>query len=143
MAIAIRDHFLDGVGHPVLDLFQDKGVANVDDRKKALTIQNLLDMSCGFEWNEEGYGPDATLWQMYRSGDPTKFILDQPMKTEPGQQFYYNSGNPYILSALLTRLTGQNALQFADGEASFYQKSQKQGGAGRTLVGPPRRAWKK
>jgi hypothetical protein len=32
---------------------------------------------------------------------------------------------------------------FRDREASFYQKFQKQGGAGRTLVGPPRRAWKK
>jgi len=32
---------------------------------------------------------------------------------------------------------------FRHGEASFYQKSQKQGSADRTLVGPPQRAWKK
>jgi len=112
-AIAIRDHFLDSVDHLVLDLFQDKAVANIDDRKESMRIQHLLDMSSGFEWNEDGYGPNATLWNMYKSSDATKFVLDQPMKTAPGHQFYYNSGNPYILSALLTRLTGQNALQFA------------------------------
>jgi Beta-lactamase len=53
---------------------------------------------------------------MFRSSDPTKFVLDQPMKTEPGQSFYYNNGNPYILSALITKLAGRNALDFAKKE---------------------------
>jgi CubicO group peptidase (beta-lactamase class C family) len=105
-AIAIRDHLLDSVDHPVLDLFQDKAVANVDDRKKAITIQHLLDMTSGFEWDRSSYA-------MFGSSDPTKFVLDQPMKTEPGQSFYYNNGSPYVLSALITKLAGQNALDFA------------------------------
>jgi CubicO group peptidase (beta-lactamase class C family) len=105
-AIAIRDHLLDSVDHPVLDLFQDKAVANVDDRKKAITVQHLLDMTSGFEWDRSSYA-------MFGSSDPTKFVLDQPMKTEPGQSFYYNNGSPYILSALITKLAGQNALDYA------------------------------
>jgi CubicO group peptidase (beta-lactamase class C family) len=104
-AIAIRDHLLDSVDHPVLDFFQDKAVANVDDRKKAITVQHLLDMTSGFEWDRSSYA-------MFGSSDPTKFVLDQPMKSEPGQSFYYNNGSPYILSALITKLAGQNALDF-------------------------------
>ena len=108
-AIAIRDHLLDSADHPVLDFFRDKAVAHVDDRKKAITVQNLLDMTSGFEWDRSSYA-------MFGSSDPTKFVLDQPMKTEPGQSFYYNNGNPYILSALITKLAGQNALDFAKKE---------------------------
>jgi CubicO group peptidase (beta-lactamase class C family) len=108
-AIAIRDHLLDSVDHPVLDFFQDKAVANVDDRKKAITVQHLLDMSSGFEWDRSSYA-------MFGSSDPTKFVLDKPTKAEPGQSFYYNNGGPYILSALITTLAGQNALDFAKKE---------------------------
>jgi CubicO group peptidase (beta-lactamase class C family) len=114
-AIAIRDRLLDSVDHSVLDFFQDKPVALVDDRKKKITIQNLLDMTSGFEWDGQG-GPRGTSWTMHRSPDPTKFALDQPMKTEPGQSFYYNNGNPYVLSALITKLAGENALDFAKKE---------------------------
>jgi CubicO group peptidase (beta-lactamase class C family) len=105
-AIAIRDHLLDSVDHPVLDFFRDKAVANVDDRKKSIAVQHLLDMTSGFEWDRSSYA-------MFGSSDPTKFVLDQPMKTDPGQSFYYNNGNPYVLSALITKLSGQNALDFA------------------------------
>ena len=112
VAIAIRDHLLDSVDHPVLDFFLDQAVAHVDDRKKAITVQHLLDVSSGFEWDRGGDASGSS-WAMVRSPDPTKFVLDQPMKTDPGQSFYYNNGNAYVLSALITKLTGQNALEFA------------------------------
>jgi CubicO group peptidase (beta-lactamase class C family) len=34
--------------------FDRSGIANVDDRKEAITVQNLLDMNSGFEWTEGG-----------------------------------------------------------------------------------------
>jgi hypothetical protein len=43
-------------------------------------------------------------------------VLNQPMSGAPGAKFYYDSGNPYVLSALITRKTGQNALDFAKKE---------------------------
>ena len=111
IGIAVRDHLLDSVDHPVLDFFQDKAVANVDDRKWAIQVQHLLDMTSGFEWDRGGDSTGSS-WGMYSSPDPTKFVLDQPMKTEPGRSFYYNNGNAYVLSAVITKVTGQNALEF-------------------------------
>jgi hypothetical protein len=43
-----------------------------------------------------------------------KFVLDQPMAHAPGETFYYNSGNPHLLSAIITRLTGSNAQDYAN-----------------------------
>ncbi|MGY4234854.1 CubicO group peptidase (beta-lactamase class C family) [Bradyrhizobium sp. USDA 4449] len=115
-AIEIQHGLLDSVDHPVLDLFGDKNVANVDDNKRAMTVQTLLDMTSGLAWQERAYTPDETIIRMYKSPDRTKFVLDQPMSGPPGSNFYYNSGNPYVLSALITRTTGLSAFDFAKKE---------------------------
>jgi CubicO group peptidase (beta-lactamase class C family) len=112
-AIALRDGFLDSVDHPVIDYFSDKQISNVDDNKKVMTVQSLLDMTSGIKWLEKAYTPDEPLMQMYASPDRTAFVLNQPMSGAPGAKFYYNSGNPYLLSALITRKTGRSAFDFA------------------------------
>jgi CubicO group peptidase (beta-lactamase class C family) len=116
VAIALREGILDSVDHPVLDLFSDRPIENVDDRKKMITVQNLLDMTSGLNWKEEKYAPDETITRMFESSDPTQFVLNQPMSDVPGTRFYYNSGNPYVLSALITKKTGKSAFEFAQKE---------------------------
>jgi CubicO group peptidase (beta-lactamase class C family) len=115
-AIELQHGLLDSVDHPVLDLFSDKNISNIDDNKRAMTVQNLLDMNSGIDWKEKAYTPDETVMRMYQSPDRTEFVLSQPMSDPPGTKFYYNSGNPYVLSALITRKTGQNAFEFAKKE---------------------------
>jgi CubicO group peptidase (beta-lactamase class C family) len=115
-AIELKQGLLDSVDHPVLDLFADKHVSNVDDNKKAMTVQSLLDMTSGIEWQEKAYTPDETVMRMYQAPDRTEFVLNQPMSSAPGTKFYYNSGNPYVLSALITKRTGTNAFAFAKKE---------------------------
>jgi CubicO group peptidase (beta-lactamase class C family) len=53
---------------------------------------------------------------MYKTPDPTEFVLSQPMSDPPGARFYYNGGNPYVLSALITKKAGRDALDFARDE---------------------------
>jgi CubicO group peptidase (beta-lactamase class C family) len=115
-AIELQHGLLDSVDHPILDLFSDKTISDVDDNKRAITVQNLLDMNSGIDWKEKAYTPDETVMRMYQSPDRTEFVLSQPMSNPPGTKFYYNSGNPYVLSALITRKTGQNAFDFATKE---------------------------
>lgn len=115
-AIQIQKGSLDSVDHPVIDLFSDKDIQNLDDRKKAMTVQSLLDMTSGMEWVERFYTPDETIMQMYRSPDRTAFVLNVPMAGSPGEKFNYNGGNPYLLSALINRKSGQNAFEFAKKE---------------------------
>jgi len=81
-----------------------------------MTVQSLLDMTSGIDWQEKAYTPDETIMRMYRNPDRSEFVLNQPMSNPPGSQFYYNSGNPYVLSALITKKTGQSAFDFAKKE---------------------------
>jgi CubicO group peptidase (beta-lactamase class C family) len=110
----MKDGLLDSLDHPVLDFFADRHFANVDDKKQALTLQHLMDMTSGFDW-DQGFedGKEQTLHDMLRSADWTQFILDRPMAHAPGALFNYADANPNLLSAIMTRLTGGLAEEYA------------------------------
>lgn len=114
-AMAYKDGLLDRLDHPMLDFFADRKVADVDERKKAVTVQHLLNMTSGLEWDEgfEG-GPEQSMRDMGASPDWVKFILDRPMAHAPGETFYYNSGGSHLLSAIVSKLTGKNTADYAN-----------------------------
>ena len=112
IAMLHADGVLDSLDHRVLDYFPDRDFAHVDDSKKAITVQHLLNMTSGLAW-DEGLGTLERLTELKRSPDWVRFILDHPMANQPGETFYYNSGNSHLLSALITRLTGRTAEDFA------------------------------
>ncbi|MCA0250504.1 MAG: beta-lactamase family protein [Proteobacteria bacterium] len=112
-AIQLQKGMLDSTDQRVMDLFADRKIANADDRKRAMTVQSLLDMTSGMDWTEKLYTPDETLMQMFRSPNRTAFVLDRPMAADPGTTFNYGGGNPYLLSALVNLKSGKNAQDFA------------------------------
>jgi CubicO group peptidase (beta-lactamase class C family) len=112
-AIASKEGLLDSPNHRVLDFFDRRGIANVDDRKEAITVQSLLDMTSGIAWMEQLPNGFASAIEMERSSDWIKFILDRPMSSAPGDTFNYNSGNTHLLSAIVLKLTGMSALEYA------------------------------
>jgi len=112
-ALALKDGLLDSADHRMLDLFADRSIASVDDKKKAITLQNLLDMTSGLDWREPLDGRPETVIEMERSPDWVKFILDRPTARAPGDVFNYNSGNPHLLSAILSKVTGLSAEDYA------------------------------
>jgi CubicO group peptidase (beta-lactamase class C family) len=113
-AIALKDGVLDNTSRPVMEFFGDRSIANLDDRKRAITIQNLLDMTSGLAWKEplNDERPDS-MFEMEQSPDWINYVLDRPMAGSPGDAFNYNSGNPHLLSAILAKLTGMSAEDYA------------------------------
>lgn len=113
VAMAMRDGRLDSTDRRVVEFFGDRTIANLDERKQAITIRHLLDMTSGLEWTEGVSGFPVSYFAMERSPDWQQFILDQPMATAPGTVFYYDSGNSHLLSAILTKVAGKSALDYA------------------------------
>ena len=114
VAIALKEGRLSSTDQRAVDFFADQTIANLDDRKRAITIQNLLDMTSGLSWTERlGDGRPQSMIAMERSADWAQFVLDQPMAAGPGTTFNYSSGNPHLLSAILTKATGESALDYA------------------------------
>jgi CubicO group peptidase (beta-lactamase class C family) len=113
VAMAHKDGLLDSFDHPVLDFFADRTIAGVDDKKKAITVQHLLDMTSGIDWKEPLDGRPDSMIEMSRQRDWIKFILDRPMASAPGEVFNYNSGGTHLLSGIITKLTGMSAADYA------------------------------
>jgi CubicO group peptidase (beta-lactamase class C family) len=109
IGIAIEEGYIDGIAHRVLDFFPQHAFANLDGRKESLTLEHLLTMTSGLDW-EEGM---PTYQEMGRTRDWIQYVLDKPMAAEPGSQHNYCSGCSHVMSAIIQVTAGMNTLQFA------------------------------
>ena len=109
VGMAIEQDLIEGVEQPVLEVFPDRTVANLDADKEAMTVEDLLTMSPGFECRRS---PDTTA-QMMETPDWVQFALDQPMTHEPGTAWAYCGVASHLLSAAIAETSGMHALDFA------------------------------
>jgi CubicO group peptidase (beta-lactamase class C family) len=100
---------------PILKYFDEKKVANLDERKRRITIRHLLTMTAGLEWNEglPYNDPQNSCSQMEAGFDWVKFTIDHPMSEEPGTRFNYNSGASQLLGHIFRVATGQDIEEYA------------------------------
>ncbi len=114
IGIAIDKGFIDNTSQPLLDFFPDRTIANPSAWKENITLEDVLRMRSGFEWDEDGYDTYNDYFGMKDSADWTQYVLDKPMEYEPGTHFYYNSGNSHLLATIINVTTGMTPLAFAD-----------------------------
>jgi len=90
----------------LISFFPDELPADVSDNLKKITVKHVLTMN-------SGHGED-TLGKMRDAKDKTwtKAYLELPVPFEPGTHFLYNTGNTYMLGAIVYKLTGQTLEQF-------------------------------
>jgi CubicO group peptidase (beta-lactamase class C family) len=110
--MALDQGYIESIDQPMLDFFPDRTVANMDDAKEAITLENLLTMTSGLTWRDE-LGNRGDLSALYASPDWLQFVLDRPMKAEPGKRFVYNSGVSNLLTAVMEQATRQDVRTFA------------------------------
>jgi CubicO group peptidase (beta-lactamase class C family) len=109
--IAIQKGYIKNVQQPLFSLLPEQGVVNLDDQKKAITLENLLTQTSGLDCHETPAPGEAF---METSQNWVQFMLDQPMVAQPGTKFNYCSGAVHLLSAVLQKATGMGAREFAN-----------------------------
>jgi CubicO group peptidase (beta-lactamase class C family) len=86
-------------------------VKNIDDRKRRMTLKDVLTMSTGLDWNEENVAyddPRSDSSIMEATDDWVQYVIDKPMAEEPGKHFNYSSGNTMLLPYIFKKETGQD-----------------------------------
>ncbi|MBE5860200.1 MAG: serine hydrolase [Butyrivibrio sp.] len=68
-----------------------------------MTIRNLLTMTSGSSFNETG---------IVVGDEWSKLFLDAKLKVSPGSTFDYNSMNSYMLSSVVTKITGMSMFEY-------------------------------
>ena len=113
IGIAIDKGYIKGVDESVIEFFPEKHFANMDERKKTITIKHLLTMSHGIRHQDSFVYKWQGLFEMMNSKDWVKFILDQPMGVMPGTRYDYSNMSSFLLSAIIHKQTKMSTLSFA------------------------------
>ena len=114
IGIAIEKGFIDNVSQKVLDFFPDREVDNLDSRKESITIEYLLTMTSGMQWDEGNFSEWNDYYEMRETLDWIQYVLDKPMEADPGTVWNFNRGGSHLLSAIINITTGQTPLMFAE-----------------------------
>lgn len=94
------------VDDPVLKFFPDDAPANPSANLQAMRVRHLLSMNTGHQEDttDRVFGSQTTNW-------PRAFLA-LPVEREPGTWFVYNTAATYMLSAIITKLTGQPLIDY-------------------------------
>lgn len=136
VGIAINDGAISGVDATMLSFFPNQIIANVDARKEAVTIKDMLTMSSGLDWDEE-----TSFRQMVSSPDWTAWMLNRPVTEEPGTRFNYSTGSTSLLAAIIEQATGRPLPDYAAEKLysplgiTNFQWNREIGGVGHTSGG--------
>ena len=88
----------------VINYFPDKLPAEVSDNLKAMTVRDLLTMSCGHDVEPSWRGDPDQDW--------VTIFLAQPVVHKPGSFYLYNSLGTYMLSAIVQQVTGEKVVDY-------------------------------
>ncbi|MDH3216021.1 MAG: beta-lactamase family protein [Candidatus Krumholzibacteria bacterium] len=117
IGIAIDNGYIGGVDKTIGELLPEYAGAIKDDRLKDVTVEQLLTMTCGLDWDEWSYpycDPRNSEYPQVRFEDWVQHVLELPVRDEPGTRWVYNTGGVHVLSAILKNRTGLYANQFAE-----------------------------
>jgi CubicO group peptidase (beta-lactamase class C family) len=104
VGIALAEGYIDSLDSKLVDLLPNRTIANLDERKQAITLEHLLTMTSGLEWDEWTEPYDSPLnshYEMWFANDSVQYILDLPMAYNPGEVWTYNSGASNLLGAIV------------------------------------------
>ena len=116
VGIAIEEGFVESVEQPIFAYLPEYQHLKTGG-KDQITIEHLVTMTSGLEWVE--WGPSYAdpenndLIALWWCEDPLACILENPLVSEPGTDFTYNSGNTILLGAIIRNATGKDIEAFA------------------------------
>ena len=89
---------------PVLKFFPEEAPAEVSDHLRAMTVKDLLTMTCGHETEVKLSMTDTVPW--------VRAFLAHPVPHAPGTHFQYNTPGTHMLSAIVRKVTGETVLEY-------------------------------
>ncbi|MCR8635702.1 serine hydrolase domain-containing protein [Paenibacillus radicis (ex Xue et al. 2023)] len=98
--MAIEEGILTGVDQKLKDFFPE---VQEDQKKANITLDNLLTMTSGLEWDNKG---DRSSNEMADSPNWIKYVLNKPVVAQSGTVFNYSNGSSHLMSGILQEAIG-------------------------------------
>ncbi len=117
IGIAIEEGFIESVDQSIFDYLPGYE-SYKKDGKEDITIEHLLTMTSGLEWEEWKIdlgsieNDQIGIW-FYEDG-PLHYVLRKPLVETPGTHFNYSGGDIQLLAEILHNATGMKLDEFSD-----------------------------
>lgn len=134
LGIALDRKNMHDLNIKVTPFFKEYNIHPTDPRKNDISIEDLLTMRSGMDWDESIYSDADDCIIMEKSDDWIQYVLDKPMDTIPGLVFEYNSGVSVLLGKIVSIITGKRIDAWAEevlfkplGITEYYWKQTPRG----------------
>jgi CubicO group peptidase (beta-lactamase class C family) len=114
--IALADGKVPPPEAPLFASFPEYPDLAADPARNRWTIQNLLTMTMGTDWDELSVpysDPTNSEIAMDMAPDRYRFVLGGPVVMEPGKRWIYNGGGTALLARIIEKGTGKPLYEFA------------------------------
>jgi len=116
VGIAIDKGLISGVDEKLCQYFDQWDCDDKDDIRNKISIRHALTLTTGLKWKEDwvNFNPATNdAMQMIYSQKFLEYMLNREGIHEPGEFFTYSTGDPMLLSGVISKATGMNAFEFA------------------------------
>jgi len=116
IGIAIDKGFIKSIDQSIFDYLPDYQYLNADGKDK-ITIEHLLTMTSGLKWDEWSANlsnkSNNIIGIWFSDKSPVDYVLERPLKYEPGTRFIYSGGNMIVLGELLRNAANMDIAEFS------------------------------
>jgi CubicO group peptidase (beta-lactamase class C family) len=112
---ALHDGLIGNLDDPMTEYLPDFAGTAYD----GVTVRHLLTMTSGIDWREDYEDRNADVTRHYikpiaerRAGYIASYLKTLQRVDPPGTQYYYNSGDTFLLSLILKRATGMSVADY-------------------------------
>ena len=111
MGIAIDRGLIQSVDQKIFDFFPEHAdLLDTSPEKQNITIEDLLTMRSGLEWDDETYpytDERNDLYQAFHRTDPIRYMLSKDLIETPGTFYAYRNCNTNLLGEIIHRVNGE------------------------------------
>lgn len=116
IGIAVKEGFIESVQQSIFDYLPEHQDLKKDGKDK-ITIEHLLTMTSGLQWNEWNAplsSQENDIIGIWFSGeDPITYYLERPLVNQPGTRFAYSGGGIIVLGEIVRNATNMSIDEFS------------------------------
>ena len=110
VGIALDQGYIESLDQKMIDFFPEIENQIKDERKKSITIRDMLQMRAGYPWEET----DSVYWNAIWSGKYIDKIIDIPLTKDPGSEFQYSNLTSNWLGIITARACRTDLKSFGE-----------------------------
>ena len=110
LGIALAQGYIESVDQKMIDFFPEVVDQITDERKKSITIRDMLQMRAGYPWEET----DSTYWNALWTGKYIDKIVKIPLTIDPGTGFQYSNLTSDWLGIIIARVCNTDLKSFGE-----------------------------